>query len=58
METKVVVMPAPTKRRIRIRIGSTVYEVRVNVEIAPVALPARPLLIAMPNPLSPTSKEP
>ena len=34
METKVVVMPAPSKRRIRIRIGSRVYEVRVNVEIA------------------------
>jgi hypothetical protein len=48
METKVVVMPAPSKRRIRIRIGSTVYEVRVNVEITPVSLPRPAPLIVMP----------
>jgi hypothetical protein len=51
MKTKVVVMPTPNKRCVRIRIGSRVYEVRVNVEIAPVSLPARPPLIAMPNQL-------
>jgi hypothetical protein len=41
METKVVVMPPPTKRRIRIRIGITVYELSVNVAMTPVALSAR-----------------
>jgi hypothetical protein len=51
-------MPLPSKRCVRIRIGSRVYEVRVNVEIAPVSLPARLSLIAMPNQISPTSKEP
>jgi hypothetical protein len=57
MKPKIVVMPTPPKRRVRIRMGSRVYEVRVNVEIAPVSLPGRPSLIAMSNQLSPTSKE-
>ena len=48
METKVVVMPPPAKRRVRFRIGNTAYEVRVNVEIARVALPAPAPLNVMP----------
>ena len=48
METKVVVMLPPTKRRIRIRTGSSVYAVKVDVEIAPVAIPAPGPPIVMP----------
>jgi hypothetical protein len=40
MKPKIVVMPPPTKRRIRIRIGIAVYELSVNVAITPVALQA------------------
>jgi hypothetical protein len=38
METKVVVMPPPNKRRIRIRVGSAVYELSVDVAITPLPL--------------------
>jgi hypothetical protein len=55
METKVVVMPAPTKRRIRIRIGITVYELSVNVAITPVPLQGLAPVIVMPDKPKPAS---
>jgi hypothetical protein len=56
METKVVVMPLPPKRRLRIRIGSSVYEVRVDVEIALLPLRRAAALIVMPSQAEPISK--
>jgi len=49
MKPKVVVMPPPAKRRIRIRIGTVVYELNVNVAITPVVVPASAPLIVMPS---------
>jgi hypothetical protein len=49
METKVVVMPPPNKRRIRIRIGSAVYELSVDVTITPVPLQGLAPVIVMPD---------
>jgi hypothetical protein len=56
METKVVVMPAPTKRRIRIRIGITVYELSVTVAITQVPLQPPAPLIVMPAASKPYPK--
>ncbi len=56
METKVVVMPTPTKRRVRIRIGTAVYEISVRVTVTPVTLLRPTTLIVIPNEAKPIPK--